>query len=78
MNRASSTRWAGPPRSREPVTSGEGRPNLPPGPCRRPGWPTRAQPVVQERIWGLAPLLPFIIVVKPKVLPLPLERIVIT
>lgn len=38
----------------------------------------RGQPAVQERIWGLALLLPFIIVVKPKVLPLPLERIVIT
>lgn len=38
----------------------------------------RDQPVVQERIWALALLLPFIIVVKPKVLPLPLGRIVIT
>ena len=38
----------------------------------------RDQPAVQERICGLAPLLPFIIVVKPKVLPLPLDRIVIT
>ncbi|WP_167517450.1 hypothetical protein, partial [Micromonospora orduensis] len=34
------------------------------------------QPAVQERICGRAPLLPLNIVVKPKVLPLPLDRMV--
>ncbi|MBF9134528.1 hypothetical protein I0C86_37210, partial [Plantactinospora sp. S1510] len=33
---------------------------------------------MQDLIWGRAPELPFIIVVKPNVLPLPLERIVST
>ncbi|GHJ11357.1 hypothetical protein TPA0907_57240 [Micromonospora humidisoli] len=56
------------------------------GPVREDG-PAVARPAVaassdqlavQDRICGLALLLPFIIVVKPKVLPLPLERIVIT
>lgn len=37
-----------------------------------------AQPAVQDLIWGRALELPFIIVVKPNVLPLPLERTVIT
>src|SRR5690242_10864657 len=54
------------------------------GARRVPGAPTahvsprRCQPEVQERIWGRAPLLPLVIVVKPKVLPLPLDLMVMT
>ncbi len=36
------------------------------------------QPAVQEVICGRAELLPFIMVVKPNVLPLPLDRMVST
>jgi hypothetical protein len=43
---------------------------------RKEGWPR--YPAVQDRICGLALVLPLNMVVKPNVLPLPLDRMVIT